>query len=97
MKIEINEKANLSNVFKSGTMLSAKAIGVYVVLLKADTNKKYTGIREYLQSYVTDGNVSIKSGLDELIEKGFLVKTAGRLSHGAFCETKYIVTVPERV
>ncbi len=94
MKIKVEVNASIGNLLKSGIELSAKAIGTYAVLLEADENKKYDGMREYLQTHVKDGSGAIKTGLDELIEKGFLVKTVGRTPHGAFCGTTYIVTSP---
>lgn len=95
MKIKIEEHATVRNVLQSGIELSAKAIGAYAVLLESDGNKKYSGVREYLQTYITDGYCAIKTGLDELMEKGFLVKTVGRTPHGVFCGTEYVVTLPE--
>ena len=95
MKIKVEVNASIGNLLKSGIELSAKAIGTYAVLLEADENKKYDGIREYLQTYVADGYCAIKTGLDELMEKGFLVKTISRTPRGVFSRTEYIVTLPK--
>lgn len=95
MKIKVEEHATIGNVLQSGIELSAKAIGAYAVLLEADENIKYDGIREYLQTYIKDGYCAIKTGLDELMEQGFLVKTVRRTPRGVFCGTEYVVTLPE--
>lgn len=96
MKIRKEEGATLNELLTNGVLLSAKAIGLYAVLLKADKNKNYTGIKEFLQKHVEDGQMSITSGLQELINKGFLIKTVSRTQSGAFCGTEYVLTAPKR-
>lgn len=96
MRIRKEEGTTLNELLTSGVSLSAKAVGLYAVLLKADKNKNYAGIKEFLKEYVEDGQMSISSGLQELVNKGFLIKTVGRTSLGAFSGTEYVLTAPKR-
>lgn len=94
MKIKVEENASIGNVLKSGIELSAKAIGAYAVLLEADEEEIYPPMTEYLQLIFIDKITSITRALNELKEKGFLIKNVGRTPQGVFDVVTYVVTLP---
>ena len=76
------------NVFED-TSLSFKAKGILGYLLSRPND--WTLIIADIQKRSTDGKDSVKNGIDELIERGYIVKTEQPRQAGKFATCDYVV------
>ena len=76
------------NVFED-TSLSFKAKGILGYLLSRPND--WTLIITDIQKRSTDGKDSVKNGIDELIERGYIVKTEQPRQAGKFATCDYVV------
>ena len=76
------------NVFED-TSLSFKAKGILGYLLSRPND--WTLIIADIQKRSTDGKDSVKNGIDELIERGYIVKTEQPRQAGKFATCEYVV------
>lgn len=76
------------NVFED-TSLSFKAKGILGYLLSRPND--WTLVIADIQKRSTDGKDSVKNGIDELIERGYIVKTEQPRQAGKFATCDYVV------
>lgn len=72
--------------------LSTKALGIYLIVkVLNDNNEKIT--LESIKSLTLDGMTSIRSGLNELIDKGIIIREPKRGAKGGFNGYEYKMTI----
>lgn len=79
------------NYILNETNISAKAIGIYVKILKYQNSKEHKVYISSLINTVKDGKDSISSAIKELINLGYVQRMTKRNEKGQLAGYKYIV------
>lgn len=79
------------NYILNETDMSAKAIGVYVKILKYQNSKEHKVYISSLVHTLKDGKDSISSAIKELVQAGYLERVIKRNEKGQLAGYKYIV------
>lgn len=79
------------NYILNNKNLSYKAVGIYVQILQYQNSPTHKIYMSSLQTYKTDKESSVRSGINELINEGFLTSEAIRNERGQLKGKRYIV------
>lgn len=79
------------NYILNNRNLSYKAVGLYVQILQYQNSPTHKIYMSSLQTYKTDKESSVRSGINELINEGFLTSEAIRNERGQLKGKRYIV------
>lgn len=79
------------NYILNNRNLSYKAIGLYVQILQYQNSPTHKIYMKSLMTYKTDGESSVSSGINELINEGFLTREAIRNERGHMKGYRYTV------
>ena len=79
------------NYILNNRNLSYKAVGLYVQILQYQNSPTHKIYMKSLMTYKTDGESSVSSGINELINEGFLTREAIRNERGHMKGYRYTV------
>ena len=79
------------NYILNNRNLSYKAVGLYVQILQYQNSPTHKIYMKSLQTYKTDKESSVRSGINELVSEGFLTREAIRNERGQLNGYRYIV------
>jgi hypothetical protein len=79
----------IDNEILENTTLSWKAKGLLSYLLSKPND--WTVILEHLCTQASDGMTSLRSGIDELIKEGYIIRERERLESGSYGGIEYTV------